>query len=115
LSLKQALTVTRGELEESTYESAQAAAAERSTAEGALLAGGLNLETQAQMQLLADQVAQLKLECTCSQQQLKTAKTTEVSLTTKEASLERYRKNFEDSLEAHRQRYEIMESTYQKK
>jgi hypothetical protein len=31
------------------------------------------------------------------------------------ASLERSRKNLEDSLEAHRQHYKIMESNYQKK
>jgi vacuolar-type H+-ATPase subunit I/STV1 len=107
--------VTRGELEESAHESAQAAAAERSVPEGALLAGGLDIDTQAQMQLLANQIAQLKLEYTGYQQQLKTAKTTEVSLITKVASLERYRKNLGNSLEAHRQRYEIMESTDQKK
>jgi hypothetical protein len=47
LSLKQVLTVARGEFEESAYESAQAAAAECSAPEGALLAGGLDLETQA--------------------------------------------------------------------
>jgi hypothetical protein len=61
LSLKQTLRVTRGELEESAYESAQAAAAERSAPERALLAAGLDLETQAQMQLLADQIAPIKL------------------------------------------------------
>jgi chromosome segregation ATPase len=114
LSLNHALTVRRGELEESASESAQAAAAERSAPEGALFAGGLDLETQP-MQLLADQLARLKLEYTGDEQQLKTAKTTEASLTTKVASLERYRKSLEDSLEAHQQRYEIMEPTYQKK
>jgi hypothetical protein len=114
-SLKHALTATRNEVEEAASESSRAGAAQRSVPEGATLASGRDADYQAQMQFFSDQIAQLKLECNTYQQQLKASKMTEISLTSKVGSLERYKKNLEDSLEAHRQRYEIMESTYQKK